>query len=101
MTSAGETYYEFRANLMIESNEGLTKTYNRFHDPHEQSEGILELRRLPRLAVESPDVPVHGLKARVGVLRPDHVSVVRTRRYLCSRVFDRSEHLHCPTARGS
>ncbi len=26
--------------------EGPTDTYNRFHDPHEQSEGILELRRL-------------------------------------------------------
>jgi hypothetical protein len=28
------------------NDEGLTSTYNRFHDPHEQSEGILELRRL-------------------------------------------------------
>jgi len=26
--------------------EGLTKLYNRFHDPHEKSDGILELRRL-------------------------------------------------------
>jgi hypothetical protein len=31
---------------MSDNEEGLTKTYNRFHDPHEQSEGILELRRL-------------------------------------------------------
>lgn len=43
---AGKEFYEFRSNLMIENDEGLTKTYNRFHDPHEQSEGILELRRL-------------------------------------------------------
>jgi hypothetical protein len=31
---------------MTTSDLGLTDTYNRFHDPHEQSEGILELRRL-------------------------------------------------------
>ena len=31
---------------MIENNEGLTKTYNRFHDPEDRSQDILELRRL-------------------------------------------------------
>jgi hypothetical protein len=31
---------------MVANNEGLTSTYNRFHDPAETSEGILELRRL-------------------------------------------------------
>ena len=31
---------------MVSSNEGLTKTYNRFHSPEEVDEGILELRRL-------------------------------------------------------
>ena len=31
---------------MIANNEGLTKTYNRFHSPDERDEGILELRRL-------------------------------------------------------
>lgn len=39
-------YYEFRSRNMLAADEGLTTTYNRFHDPHEQSEGILELRRL-------------------------------------------------------
>ena len=33
---AGKTYYEFRAALMIHNSEGLTKTYNRFHDPHDR-----------------------------------------------------------------
>ena len=42
----GSTYYEFRANLMIRNNEGLTKTYNRFHDPDERSTDILMLREL-------------------------------------------------------
>jgi len=42
----GDRYHQFRAELMVSNNEGLTSTYNRFHDPTETSEGILELRRL-------------------------------------------------------
>src|SRR5262249_39320746 len=36
----GQQYYAFRAQLMVANNEGLTKTYNRFHDPHERSPEI-------------------------------------------------------------
>ena len=43
---AGRVYYEFRAALMVRNNEGLTKTYNRFHDPDERSSDILKLREL-------------------------------------------------------
>jgi hypothetical protein len=46
LDSIGERYNQFRAELMVGNNEGLTSTYNRFHDPAETSEGILELRRL-------------------------------------------------------
>jgi hypothetical protein len=46
MDSIGERYNQFRAGLMVSNNEGLTSTYNRFHDPSEISEAILELRRL-------------------------------------------------------
>jgi hypothetical protein len=42
----GDYYYNYRSALMVESNEGLTKTYNRFNDPHERSSGILHLREL-------------------------------------------------------
>ena len=42
----GEEYYEFRAALMVQNDEGLTKTYNRFHDPYESDASIVELRRL-------------------------------------------------------
>ncbi len=45
---AGRVYYEFRAALMIRNNEGLTKTYNRFHDPNERSPDILKLREAAR-----------------------------------------------------
>jgi len=43
---AGRQYREFRALLMVRNNEGLTKTYNRFHDPLEASPDILKLREL-------------------------------------------------------
>jgi hypothetical protein len=46
LESAGRAYYDFRAALMVRNNEGLTKTYNRFHDPDERSPEILELREL-------------------------------------------------------
>src|SRR5439155_18065390 len=42
----GKEYYEFRAALMVKNNEGLTKTYNRFHDPNEASAEIRKLREL-------------------------------------------------------
>jgi len=46
LESTGQTYYDFRAALMIRNNEGLTKTYSRFHDPDEHSSDILKLREL-------------------------------------------------------
>ena len=46
MEKNGKEYHEFRTDLMIRNNEGLTKTYNRFHDPEETSADILRLREL-------------------------------------------------------
>jgi hypothetical protein len=46
LDAIGERYYQFRAELMVANNEGLTSTYNRFHDPAETSAGLQELRRL-------------------------------------------------------
>ena len=46
LETIGERYHQFRAELMVTNNEGLTSTYNRFHDPAETSSGLLELRRL-------------------------------------------------------
>ncbi len=46
LEAAGKAYYEFRAALMVEHDEGLTATYNRFHDPDERDAGILRLREL-------------------------------------------------------
>jgi hypothetical protein len=43
---AGREYYEYRAGLMVRRGEGLTKTYNRFHDPDERDPEIERLREL-------------------------------------------------------
>jgi hypothetical protein len=45
---AGEAYYKHRAALMISNREGLTETYNRFHDPYERDPRIERLRELHR-----------------------------------------------------
>jgi hypothetical protein len=46
LETAGKAYYEFRAALMVKNDEGLTKTYNRFHDPNERDSDIEKLREL-------------------------------------------------------
>jgi hypothetical protein len=46
LARVGQEYYEFRAGLMVRNNEGLTETYNRFHDPAERDANIVRLREL-------------------------------------------------------
>ena len=46
LDAAGTAYYEHRAALMVESGEGMTKTYSRFHDLYEADTRIAELREL-------------------------------------------------------
>jgi hypothetical protein len=43
---AGQTYHDHRAALMIGANEGMTKTYNRFHNPDDASGPLQRLREL-------------------------------------------------------
>lgn len=43
---AGQTYHDHRAALMIEANEGMTKTYNRFQKEDERRPAIAHLRDL-------------------------------------------------------
>ena len=42
----GQSYHEFRSELMVARDEGLTKTYNRFHDRGENAPDIARLREL-------------------------------------------------------
>lgn len=46
--AAGKALDDHRRPLMIANNEGLTKTYNRVHNPAEKSAGIVRLRELHR-----------------------------------------------------
>ncbi len=79
LEAAGSTYHDHRAALMQAHNEGLTKLYNRFHDPAHRSPDIARLRELhhamdqavpPRLRLgrprgaRRPRVPHRGDRAR-------------------------------------
>jgi len=46
LEAVGKGYHDRRAALMVARNEGMTKTYNRFHDPTETAEDIQRLREL-------------------------------------------------------
>ncbi|MGZ2505208.1 hypothetical protein EHI47_31655 [Rhizobium leguminosarum] len=46
LEAVGEAYHAFRAQLMIDRNQGLTKTYNRFHARAENASDIAHLRAL-------------------------------------------------------
>jgi hypothetical protein len=46
LADVGRKYYDFRAALMVRNNQGLTDTYNRFHDRGESDADIVTLRAL-------------------------------------------------------
>ena len=46
LEAAGKAYHDFRAALLVRSGAGLTRTYNRFHDPHENDPDVARLRGL-------------------------------------------------------
>jgi hypothetical protein len=46
LNAIGETYHEHRRQIMLTRQEGLTATYNRFHNPEETAPDIAQLRAL-------------------------------------------------------
>ena len=46
LASIGSDYYGYRRQIMLSRQEGLTKTYNRFHNPDEPAADIQKLRDL-------------------------------------------------------
>ena len=46
LEAAGKKCYEYRATLMVDKHEGMTRIYNRFHDIYETDPRIVELRDL-------------------------------------------------------
>src|SRR4051794_14937747 len=43
LRAAGQAYHDHRAMLMVEADEGMTRTYNRFHDAAERRPAIQRL----------------------------------------------------------
>jgi hypothetical protein len=46
LEEAGQAYHDHRAALMVACNEGMTKTYNRFHERTDTSDDVKRLREL-------------------------------------------------------
>jgi hypothetical protein len=46
LEAIGRAYHDHRAALMVQNDQGLTATYNRFHDPGERAPEIERLREL-------------------------------------------------------
>ncbi|MFN9858129.1 MAG: type IIL restriction-modification enzyme MmeI, partial [Pseudanabaena sp.] len=46
LETIGEKYYNHRQQIMQTTQLGLTKTYNRFHDPNDTTADIQQLREL-------------------------------------------------------
>ena len=71
LEAAGQAYYEHRAALMVRNDEGMTKTYNRFHDPYEDDpEG-------PNSSSTVRKLNQFGINKLIGAENPCHYIPVR------------------------
>jgi hypothetical protein len=73
LEAAGHAYHGYRAALMIAANEGMTKTYNRFHDDGERSESIRRLRELHD-ELDRAVLRAYGWHDLADELRPEFLS---------------------------
>jgi hypothetical protein len=48
VATLGAALHEHRSAMMLDRQEGLTKTYNRVHDPGDRSDDVVTLRRIHR-----------------------------------------------------
>ena len=62
LETAGKAYHEFRAALMVRSNEGLTKTYNRFHDPEKRDDPAIAMFHELHRAMDRAVLDAYGWK---------------------------------------
>jgi len=70
LVAAGQAYYDHRAALMVARNEGMTKTYNRFHDPADDIQRLRELHAaMDRAVLEA--YGWHDLAARAAPVSLD------------------------------
>ena len=73
LEAAGQTYHHHRAALMVAADEGLTKTYNRFHDAGERSGPIGALRKLHD-AMDRAVLRAYGWDDLAATLRPEFLT---------------------------
>ena len=73
LETAGQTYHDHRAALMVAANEGMTKTYNRFHKFDERSEPVRRLRDLHD-EMDRVVLRAYGWKDLADELRPEFLT---------------------------
>tara|TARA_R110000868_G_scaffold11516_7_gene56432 strand:+ start:27922 stop:31848 length:3927 start_codon:yes stop_codon:yes gene_type:complete len=74
LKDAGRAYHEFRAKIMIAREEGLTKTYNRFHDRKQKASDIVALRRL-HAELDAAVLRAYSWDDLAGNVRPDFIEL--------------------------
>lgn len=73
LEAAGQTYHNHRAALMIANNEGLTKTYKRFHNPTDDAPEIVKLRELHN-AMDRAVLAAYGWTDLAARAVPEHLT---------------------------
>jgi hypothetical protein len=71
LEGAGETYYAFRSQLMVDRDEGLTRTYNRFHARGDTAD-IAQMRLL-HAEMDTTVLRAYGWDDLVGHAEPAYV----------------------------
>lgn len=69
LEAAGAAYHDHRAALMIARDQGMTRTYNRFHAPGDDAADIAELRRLHH-AIDDAVLRAYGWDDLAGQATP-------------------------------
>lgn len=73
LEAIGQAYYHHRAELMVAANEGMTKTYNRFHKEDERGAAIRRLRELHD-EMDRAVLRAYGWDDLAGTLRPEFLT---------------------------
>jgi hypothetical protein len=73
LEATGQTYHDHRAVLMVAANEGMTKTYNQFHDSEKRGEPIRRLRDLHD-EMDRAVLRVYGWHDLADELRPEFLT---------------------------
>ena len=68
----GEEYHEFRRQLMLDMQLGLTKTYNLFHDPECNSNNLHKAKEIREFKSAKLQIPIEEAIQRIEKLRALH-----------------------------